>query len=234
VYRVLFEFLLALAVMFLGIGFTNMISSLGKTGTAASLIVGAALLIVAFMWREIEPHLSMSLRTSISEAASNGYVWLSMLALVWVYLATNSLVVASRANQLEEWLGVPNLSESRVPDSISEHDKEHLKNKLMREDKSPERKVQIIYSQTERCKRFAMAMSEILIAAKWTLVSPPTPAAPHSAMPHGLRVASSMSGPASGDILNLSFALEEVGIKSEWSQDPELRLFDHGFIYVGE
>jgi hypothetical protein len=43
-----------------------------------------------------------------------------------------------------------------------------------------------------------------------------------------------MSDPASADILTLNFALREVGIQSEWSQDPELRLFDHGFMYVGE
>jgi hypothetical protein len=79
-----------------------------------------------------------------------------------------------------------------------------------------------------------MVLSEILTAAKWTQPSPPTTAAPYSAMPHGIRVTSSKSDPASSDAVILSVALDEVGIQNQWVQDPELRLFEYGFIFIGE
>jgi hypothetical protein len=132
----LFEFLLGLALMFLGIGVTNMASSLGESGTIASLLLGSILLVVAFNWQTIEPNLSTPLRASIADAASNGYVWLAMLALVWAYLAANSLIIGSRGKPLEVLWG----ANGHVPDSIAERDKEHLKNKLMRQDKDRERK----------------------------------------------------------------------------------------------
>jgi hypothetical protein len=44
-------------------------------------------LILGIAWTKIEPHVSGELLQSLNTIASNGWVWLAMIALSWIYLA---------------------------------------------------------------------------------------------------------------------------------------------------
>lgn len=240
------ELLLGFAIMFLGLGLTELLTPFRKRGALASMLLGACLILAAFEWHALEPTLSQSLRDSLASIASNGYVWLGMLLLVWGYLAFAISQVASTptrdfppSSPAAETDTNPTTTAAErkvpaLPEHVSQRDKEHLIKRLKRGEKQEKRAIQIVYNNSERCSQIASDLSEVLAAANWIQPSPPSLIAPNSATKPGIYTTSSLTDPAESSARSLYLALIEVGIECDFKRDPELRIFNHAFVYVNE
>jgi hypothetical protein len=83
-------FLLAIALMFAGIAITPILG--GKRGQAVATLFAIFFVIIALNWASLMVGIGAPFHASLVNAASNAYVWLAMLAFVWIYLASYSII----------------------------------------------------------------------------------------------------------------------------------------------
>jgi hypothetical protein len=222
-------FLLAICLMFAGIGLTPLL--VGKRGTAFSIALSILFLIAAWEWPTIKTHVRPELHGSLSAAASNAYVWLALLAVTWTYLAVTNLFQRPRRRTLEPYREPP---KPPIPESF-QADAGHLTKALMRDPKwVPKYKTQILYGSGDKCARLAKEFSEILKDANWEEASPPTLIGSDVKIPKGVSLRSSRSDPAAGARSRIRMALSEIGIDADSEELPELRRYDYCFVYFVE
>jgi hypothetical protein len=226
-------FLLAVALMFAGIAITPILG--GKRGQAAATLFAIFFVIFALNWSSLKDGISASFHASLVSAASNAYVWLAMLGFVWIYLASYSLIGKPRiANPTPMGLLLEEAeSKGSLPDPISPEDREHLISAIT-PTSTIEYKAQILYGPTEECALWAKNLGEILLEAKWKLVSPPAPFAMGIKVPRGISMRASLGGVSYYSRVTIKTALSEIGIASEKEDTAELRRYDYCIIYVNE
>ena len=236
--------ILGVAVMFLGTGITPLLA--GKRGQRFSIVLGICFLAAAWGWPTIKTHIGPELHASLLAAASNAYVWLALLGFTWVYLAVSNLIQ-------ELILAKPSLEKkiSASPSPIAVHerrdtpppkaplpesfqpDAELLTKRLNRDPEWSKFRVQILFGNSEKCARLGREFSQILKNAHWEEASPPTLISPDTKMPKGVSLRSSHGDPSSA-AAKLWLAFREVGIDVDSQELPELRTYDHCFLYFVE
>jgi hypothetical protein len=226
-------FLLAVCLMFFGIGVTPLF--VGKRGRILSIVLCFPFLIAALDWSNIKAHVGPDLHGSLSAAASNAYIWLALLGATWVYFAASNLIqMPRRKGTYQEPRGPhPEPPKPPLPDSL-QADFGHLTKTLLREPTWEKYKAQILYSNNDKCARLAKEFSQVLKDANWEEVSPPTLIGPDVNLPKGVSVRSSRSQPSANARTRVLMALNEIGIDPDWKELPELRSYDYCFVYFVE
>jgi hypothetical protein len=228
------ELLLGFAVMFLGITVTNMLGPIGRIGTWLCLIFGIVLVVAAFQWQHIDPYLTETTRRSLSTIASNGYVWLGMVSVTWLYLAANNLMLQYRSGRREQSSEVGAQPRIRqVPNLFTPEDYTHLIKNLTVVAKISV-KAQIYYSENLKCERLAKQFSEALSKADWTQPMAPTPCTDVAGLEKGVTVRSSWTDPSSFAGNTAYLALQRTGVDVKNEHTSDLRALDYCLVYFVE
>lgn len=82
--------------MFLGVALTNFTGSLGRRGTIANTVVGFLFVLGAMTWSRVAPYLSNAFVNLFVGVSANGYVWLGLISVVWLYFAVRNLILEAR------------------------------------------------------------------------------------------------------------------------------------------
>jgi hypothetical protein len=226
-------FILGIALLFLGVGAAPMLT--GRRGQFFSFVMFFGFAGLAWEWPNLQNHVAAPLNAFIVRVASNGYVWTGMIAVAWLYLAVDSLFAPyrgtrparTRASFLYKLvtIAVPALPESLASDS------EYLIKELA---SRRGRKVQIFYGPSDRCNRLANELSEILKTAGWVQVNAPMLIPQDDRARRGFSIRSGTTDPAFDAGLMLIVTLRKIGIGPWAWQSPDLRQFDHCFVYIAE
>jgi hypothetical protein len=226
-------FILGVATMFLGTGLVPIMG--GRRGQVFSFLLFFALLILAWEWPNVQGHIAAPLNAFLVRVASNGYVWLGMLAVTWLYLAVDSLFAPYRGvrptrTKLSALDKLINFVIPKPPESLAS-DREYLIKELS---VWGGRKFQMFCGPSDRCVRLVDELGEILKAAKWEPVNTPMPILADAKVRRGISIRSSSTSPSVEPSLALHVVLTNIGIRSSLRQTPDLRQFDYCFVYIAE